>query len=351
MKVPSRKQALPQIVERLADLLDVPSGRIKARQDGRAPDIDAVIQAGAHRLVVQWNGSGSTAAVASAADQTRQGVARIGKTALSLVAVPFMGNAGKAQCERAGVSWIDLSGNAAITGPGLRIRIEGQPNRFKRPGRPASVFAPKSARIARWLLIHPDRAVTQREIARATDMDEGFTSRIVARLEQEGFVKREPDGAIRASDPSLLLDAWREMYDFSKHELIRGHVAARSGDELLPRLADALTRLGTPYAATGLAAAWQHTRFAAFRIVTLFLDQAPPAEILARISFRLDERGANVWLAVPSDAGVFLGAAEHDGVRCVHPVQTYLDLQHHPERAHEAAEHLRAELLRWMTDD
>ena len=61
-------------------------------------------------------------------------------------------------------------------------------------------------------------------------------------------------------------------------------------------------------------------------------------------------RGANVWFVVPNDEGVFQGASEQDELRCVHPVQVYLDLKNHPERAREAAEHLRTRLLDWGPD-
>jgi hypothetical protein len=64
--------------------------------------------------------------------------------------------------------WIDLSGNARIVAPPIRVIVEGKPNRFKTGGQPRSVFAPKSARLVRWLLVHADGLITQREIARAT---------------------------------------------------------------------------------------------------------------------------------------------------------------------------------------
>ena len=60
-----------------------------------------------------------------------------------------------------------------------------------------------------------------------------------------------------------------------------------------------------------------------------------------------DPHGANLWLVVPNDAGVFHGAAEKDGIHCVHPVQAYFDLKGHSERASEAAERLRNEFLDW----
>src|SRR2546427_9676515 len=97
-----------------------------------------------------------------------------------------MGEVGRRICDEAQVNWMDLSGNAYLFGPpGLRVRIEGKPNLFKRPGRPRSVFAPKSARIARWFLFELERAPTHRELARGTGWDEGLASRIVRQLEEQ----------------------------------------------------------------------------------------------------------------------------------------------------------------------
>jgi len=48
--------------------------------------------------------------------------------------------------------------------------------------------------------------------------------------------------------------------------------------------------------------------------------------ILASISFREGVRGANAWLGIPNDVGVFHGGSSREGVCCVHPVQAYLDL-------------------------
>ena len=270
---------------------------------------------------------------------------------IPLVTVPFMGPTGRERCAEYGISWLDLSGNARIVAPGLRVLIEGKPNRYKRRGRPSTAFAPRSSRIARWLLIHPTDPLTQRELANATGTDEGYTSRVVAKLDDEGLIVRDKTGAIRPRDPDLLLDAWLETYDFNKHEVMRGHVAARSGDTLLRQLSDRLNRASVQHAATGLAAAWSLGHFAGFRIASVFLRQEPSSDLLAGLSFREDDRGANVWLIVPNDDGVFHGASMRNGIHCVHPVQAYLDLHAHPERARDAARELRSEHLRWRTGD
>jgi hypothetical protein len=351
MRSPDERQALRQVVQRLAELLGTTSSSARVRDDSKLPPVDSIIELGGVTFVVEWKGSGETALVSSAAEQVKQHASAVGGHAIPLVAVPFMGPTGRQRCEENGVAWLDLSGNARIIAHGIRVLISGERNRFKRRGRPSSAFAPKSSRIARWLLMHPRQPSSQRELARATGMDEGYTSRIVARLEEDNLIVREDHGAIRPRDPSLLLDAWRETYSFSKHEILRGHMAARSGEGLLRQLAEDLKEKQSQHAATGPAAAWLLTKFAGFRLVTMYVLERPSAEFLSYIGFREETRGENVWLVVPNDEGVFQGASDRDGVACVHPVQAYLDLKDHPERAKEAADHLRAELLDWSADD
>ncbi len=320
---------------------------IRSEPDNRVPHAAGMIRADPFVFAVEWKGSGGAAEVNAAIERVRSLSKALDGTVVPLVAVPFMGEAGRKRCFEAEVAWLDLSGNARIFAPGLRILIEGKPNRYKRSGRPSTAFAPRSSRIARWLLMHPSQPLRQREIAVATGMDEGYTSRVVGRLEDDDLIVRDADGGIMPRDPELLLDAWRETYDFSKHHLIRGHIAARSGDVLLRRMADALNQGTVSYAATGLAAAWLLDRFAGFRLVTLFLAEEPSPDLEAALSFRCEARGANVWLVIPNDEGVFQGATKRDGIRCVHPVQAYLDLDAHAERAAEAAEKLRTEHLNW----
>ena len=336
-----------QVPGTLTMVLGVAAADVEVVRAGHAASADMLIKTPGHTYVVELKQASSAAAIAFAAKQVRERTRQMHPPAIPLVAVPFMGDVGRRVCAEAGVGWFDLSGNAHIVARGLYIHVEGRPNRFKSAGRPANVFAPKSARVARWLLIHADEYCTQREIARATGMDEGHVSRIVARLEQEGFLVRGERSAVRPRDPALLLEAWRERYQFSKHHILQGHVAARSGEALLRMIAEVFANEQVEHAVTGLAAAWAFTHFAGFQLVTIYLAEGPAPAAMQRLGFREEPRGANLWLAVPNDAGVFQGATLEEGIRCVHPVQVYLDLKEQPERAAEAAERLRAERLTW----
>lgn len=68
--------------------------------------------------------------------------------------------------------------------------------------------------------------------------------------------------------------------------------------------------------------AWLWTRYAGFRLVTVYLAE-----------------------------GVFDGVEFVGEIRCVHPVQAYVDLKDHPERAAEAAGALRRRLFLRGDDD
>jgi hypothetical protein len=255
-----------------------------------------------------------------------------------------MTDAGRRLCNEAGVSWFDLSGNADIRGPGVRVYVEGKPNRFKRRGRPATAFAPRSSRIVRAFFLARG-PLAQHDLAKLSELDEGFTSRVVGKLIDDELVERQADGLLRVRDSTVLLDAWREQYNFEKHDVRRGHVTARSGDEALRTIGNILQEKNIEHAATGLGAAWLSTTFVGFRLATFFLSKEPDRKLQKSLGFREEERGANTWLVVPNDDAVFKGAQVIDGIRCVHPLQAYLDLKAQPERASEAASEVRTRLL------
>ena len=353
MQVPRAASAIRQAADRLAeifgDLDPAEDSHIAVRSsDGR--QWDAVFAARGFAFAVEWKRSGSPGHVADAIRQLETARHSFSHKIIPLLAVPFMGEAAQELCAQAELSWLDLSGNARIIAPGIFYQNLGNPNRFRRAGRPESAFGPKGARITRRLLMEPTEAVMQRTLASSTGLNEGHTSRIVGKLLEAGLVQRGEDG-VGVTDANVLLAAWREEYRFERHDIIRGHIASRGGDQLIQTIAETLSRVEERYAATALPAAWLWTRYAGFRLATVYLSSAPSAGLKEELGFREEARGANIWLVVPNDEGVFDGAETIDGIRCVHPVQAYVDLKDHPERAAEAAEELRRRLFLRGGDD
>ena len=343
----SEKDALQKTVGLLAKWLKVSEKEIRTKDQFHNKNVDRHFKVGKYEFIIEIKAGSNSTQISSAIQILKKNRIQSRSSRIPLVVVPFMGDVGRKLCEDSGVSWADLSGNADISALNLRILIGGQPNLFKNLGRPSSPFAPKSARIARWLLINADKAMTQRELSFATNMDEGFTSRIVSRLEEQELVSRKKDGSIVVPDPNLLLNSWRDENDFKKNRIIKGHIAARSSNEILQKISDLLLKEDIKHAATGLSGAWLYSKFAGFRIITFYIDEQLSKELIIILGFREEERGSNVWFVVPKDEGVFHGSEKVEDVNCTHPVQVYLDLFGHPERAMEAAGNLRKEFLNW----
>lgn len=348
--IPNEKQAIPEIEDLISDFLDVDREKVRGHVADDIAGVDLLVKAANYEFIIEYRSSASAGTIAGAAEQLKCHSFSI-KKFIPLVAVPYMGKVGREMCNKAGVSWLDLSGNGKITAPNLRIWIEGRPNKYSRRGRPPNLFAPKSSRIVRQLLLSWDEYQSQADLARATELDDGYVSKLVRRLANEKLVIENKKGAIRPSDPTLLLDAWESEYDFTRQQIVKGHVATRTGEALVRQLAVEMARLGIDYAATGLGAAWLYTHFVSHRMVTFYLRSRPSKKFLEEIKFWDEEKGANTWFVVPNDEGVFHGSKVIDDVNCVNEVQVYLDLKNHPERAKEAAEELRSTYLNWDDDE
>ena len=354
MKIPREGIAIQQAADRLAEILGVTELGEDTRlaidsNDGRRL-WDAVLSARGLSFVLEWKRSGSLGHVAAAIRQLEVAKRNLPDEVIPLLAVPYMGEAAQNRCAQADLPWLDLSGNARIIATGIFYQNLGNPNRFRRVGRPQSAFGPRGSRIARRLLMEHGKVIRQSVLASSAGLDEGHTSRIVGKLLEAGLVNRVESG-ISVPDANALLDAWREDYRLDRHHVVQGHIASSAGDQLIRYISEVLARLEESYAATALPAAWLWTRFAGFRLSTVYLSNPPSAGLKKELGFRDEARGANTWLVVPNDQAVFEGTEFVDGIRCVHPIQAYLDLKDHPERAMEAAEELRRRIILRGDDD
>jgi len=339
------REARRRVPELLAILLDDPPVAIEQADPGPDTGVDLVAtdQCG-RRWMIEIKSSSRPGQVASAADQFR-GYAGDG---IALLVVPFMSRAGAETADRDRLNWLDLSGNARIRAGDLNIWVQGRPDQLRARGRPSSPFAAKSARVTRLLLLDPERWWRQRDLVQAAGIDDGNVSRIVRRLGDELLLQRRgPE--LRPRDAGLLLDAWSQDYRFNAHDIISAHVSG-DGMEGARALSQQLDDAEVHHAFTGLPAAWVLDRFARFRLTSVYVD-ADPREVTDHLKLRQPTRGSNVQLLGPNDVGVFAGEQAYDGLPCVSMAQIYLDLQHLPERAPEAAEELRTRHLRFVDAD
>jgi hypothetical protein len=326
----------------LADLLEDQDVHVWSNPQGDDLGVDLVASdSHGRQWVVEVKSSSRPGQVSRAAEQLLH-YAR--EDVIPVLVVPFMSPAGAEAANRARLNWIDLSGNAHIRAENLHIWIQGRPNEMRSRGRPSSPFAPKSARVTRTLMLDPRRWWLQKDLVAATGLDDGNVSRIVRRLDNEFLLERH-ERRLRPRDPDVLLDAWAQDYRFDRHDIVLGHFSG-SGIDNARMIAERLESLGIHHAFTGLPAAWVMDQYARFRLTTVYVEDDPRVA-LNGLDVRRATDGANIQIVGPDDMGIFSGERGHGGLNCVSTIQVYLDLLQLPERALEAASHLRARHLRW----
>jgi Transcriptional regulator, AbiEi antitoxin, Type IV TA system len=342
--VAMEREARRRLPVLLAELLDEPDLELAPADAEADRRFDVLAADGRGRQwLVEIKSSSRPGQIDSAAAQLR-GYAEALPEAIPLLLVPYMTAAGAETADRARLNWLDLSGNAHIRAENLHVWVQGRPNELRSRGRPSSPFAPKSARITRTLLLDPAKWWRQRDLVRATGLDDGNVSRIVRRLDDELLLEHR-DRELRPRNPDLLLDAWAEDYSFERHDIVVGHLTG-AGIDLARQMHLVLDEGDIQHAYTGLVAAWLLEPLARFRLVSVYVS-GDPRDAADMLRLRRNQSGANIQLVGPNDAGVFDGGQTVDGLPCVPVVQTYLDLLHLPERASDAARQLRDDRLLW----
>jgi hypothetical protein len=354
MRKPTLKEAVSKVAERIGEYLHVSSDEIRIQYDiGLQPSMgkaDAIIEVTDFAFLLEYKNQGYAGVISAAIDQVKHysDLLNLKKQLIPLIVVPYMADTGRTLCAETRISWIDLSGNSSIVADGLFVNETGRSNKFVSKGRPENLFSEVSSRVSKYLLMHPKNSFNQREISQQTGVDEGYVSKICARLEEAKYIVRNDDRSVKVKEPNILLDAWRDEYNPRGKDWIKGHIPARSGSAAMKTLVVFFENRTREYAVTGLAAAWLMTGFSSFRNVSIYLRDYIQIEVLEDIGFIRTDKGANVALLNGQcDPGVFLGMKKWNGISCVHPIQVYLDLKEQPERSEEAAEELKKRFLKW----
>jgi len=259
-----------------------------------------------------------------------------------LVAAPFLSPRTRQTLETLGVSYTDGTGNLriALDRPALFLETVGADSDPWTPedARPLrSLKGPAAGRVVRALCdLRPPYGV--QELAQRSGTPLGSVSRVLAFLESEALIVRQPRGPVMDVTWPDLIRRWTQDYQLQKSNRVRTYLEPRG----LPALLEKLRHTTQPYAVTGSLAAVQVVPIAPSRLATVYVDDLPRAAEELRL--RAADAGANVLLAEPFDPVVFERGREGDGVRYAALSQVVADLLTSPGRGPSEGE----ELMRWM---
>lgn len=251
-------------------------------------------------------------------------------------------------CKEEGVGYIDLAGNLYLQWDDLYLEKIVDKNPFPRRGRPPSLFEPVSSRIVRALLEEPKRRWQVRELAQATKVSLGLTSRVTRRLLEDEYVTKT-ENRISLVQPAKLIDTWQDQYKREGNQRMAYYSFNRNPDEIMALIAKTAESEGWRYALTSFAAASLVAPFVrGVGAIEWYVEDADAVDQWVKVlDLRPAEEGPNVVLIIPYDRGVFYKNQKVDGITLVGNIQLYLDLYSNPARGKEQAEFLRKERLKF----
>lgn len=279
--------------------------------------------------------------VAAVEMQLRSFAERLGlPDAVLIAAAPYLSPATQEQLTRAGLSYVDTTGNVSLRSsrPAIYVRTAGA-TRDPWPSDETlrSLRGRGAARAVRALLdFRPPYGV--RELATRADVPLASLARTLNLLERENLVTRTTRGPITDVDWPTLIRRWARDYDVARSNQVATFLEPRG----FTVLTDKLAKLERGYAITGALAAQRYAPVAPTRLAAMYTRDV--VGLSDRLGLRPADAGANVWLIEPYDDVVFARTSLRDRVVCVSAAQLAVDLLTGPGRDPAEGD----ELLAWM---
>jgi hypothetical protein len=253
--------------------------------------------------------------------------------AYAVFVAPYISPAAAEICANDGVGHLDLAGNCRLSFGQVFIRRDGVRNPFPQRRDLRSLYAPKSTRVLRVLLMRRTEWKTQ-PLADEAGVSLGQVANVKKRLRDREWVA-DGNAGFRLTNPQSLLTEWAEHYTYRKN-IVRDFYSMKEPDELEEVLATACGELDIPYAFTGFSASRRISPAVRGQRAMAYVSTISES-LLERVGLKEVQSGANVSLMIPYDDGVFYGARDVEGLRVVCSVQLYLDLNGCRGRGEDAA--------------
>lgn len=314
-------------------------------------DLVVTVDAGGsrHQLVCEIKRLGQPRAAREAAAQLRYYCDHLGPSAYGVFMAPYISEASQQICREYGVGYADFAGNCRLVFDHVFIEKAARTKPDVEQRELRSVFAPKSAQVLRVLLRDPKRHWKVTELAEAADVSLGHVSNVRSALIEREWAAAGSEG-LHLTNPDALLDGWRDTYRKSPgtrqpfyttlhgpklRESVRGLFQTPHPEAKIMLASFSAAEWLAPYARTP---------------TEYFYANAHGVDLLrSSLDLASAAKGENVLVMELEDEGLFRDAVNPaPGIICTSPVQTYLDLGIAGSRGREAAEHLRAERLRWQ---
>jgi MarR family len=247
---------------------------------------------------------------------------QIGNQPILLVA-PYIGPRVRELLTEENVSYLDLTGNTRISldHPGVFIETEGasQDPRSTKPR--AALRGAKAGAVVR-VLVDVAPPYTGADIARTANVNEGYLSRILDTLVDEGLIDRERSGPVTRVDWPAMVRRRAQALDLFRVGTHR-YVAREGTSALLDRMRGQPAAGRRPPTVTGSFAAARIAPVAAPTLLVIYTVN--PRELETDLELLPAEAGADTVLIRPDNNVAFARAERDGGIAWAAPSQVAID--------------------------
>ena len=220
------------------------------------------------------------------------------------------------------ISYLDLTGNIRLDlqQPAIFIELVGASQDPAASGRSRGIRGAKAGAVIR-VLIDAQPPYTGADIARAARVNEGYASRILDALGEEGLIERQRSGPVFEVDWPALIRSRARVSDLFKPVRTYRFVARSGPRQLLNALKaipnDRLFLISGSFAAERIAPVTAPA--------TLVVYAMDPRRLASQVGLLEVDSGADTVLIRPDNAAVFDRASREDGLLWASPSQVAID--------------------------
>jgi hypothetical protein len=239
-----------------------------------------------------------------------------------LLIAPYIGPRVREVLTEENVSYVDLTGNVHVSldYPGVFIETEGAQ---RDPSKTTSRRGLRGAKVGAVVRVLADATppYTGAEIARAANVNEGYVSRILVTLSDEGLIDRETFGPVTFVNWPSILRRRAQAIDLFRPTGAYRYVARQGARNVLKDLAG--LQSDPPPTITGSFAASRLAPVAAPALLVVYT--LTPRNLAEELDLLPAEAGADTVLVRPDNDVVFARSYRDEGVSWAAPSQVAID--------------------------
>ena len=271
--------------------------------------------------------------------QIKEAISGISSDMYSVILAPYITEQTADLCKKAGVGFLDMSGNCHIAYKSLYIEIKGNKNDNK-PGRGIKSVYERSSVVSsiilRILLEDTRRTWRLKELAQAAGCSIGQVSKVKDFLVKQTYVNQSSEG-ISVIDAKSVMNDWAKVYSDSEEEKIQCYSLAPLAD-IEERISKMKEDTGIECLLTGFSGGVRYQPVVRYQKVHALIDADDLKAAIDYLGLKKVDSGANVIFIIKYNGCVGLNSRIIKNCPVASPVQVFLDCMSLKGRGEEIAE-------------